>query len=39
MFALLRDGGRIVAVGPTTGRELGTVPGDGYDRLLAAAPW
>jgi hypothetical protein len=39
LFALLRDGGRIVAVDAATGRQLGTVPGDGFDRLLAVAPW
>ena len=39
LFALLRDGGRIVAVDAQTGQRLGTVPGEGYDRLLAVAPW
>jgi hypothetical protein len=39
LFALLRGTGRIVAVDPATGRELGTVPGEGFDRLLAVAPW
>jgi hypothetical protein len=39
LFALLRDGGRIVALDAATGRQLGTVPGEGYDRLLAVAPW
>jgi hypothetical protein len=39
LFALLRDGGRIVAVDTESGRRLGTVPGEGYDRLLAVAPW
>lgn len=39
LFALLRDGGRIVAVDAQTGHRLGTVPGEGYDRLLAVAPW
>ena len=38
LFALLRDA-RIVARDAATGRELGTVPGKGYDRLLAVAPW
>jgi hypothetical protein len=38
LFALLRDGGRIVAVDTATGRRLVTVPGEGYDRLLAVAP-
>lgn len=39
LFALVRDGGRIVAVDAATGRSLGTVPGSGYDQLLAVAPW
>lgn len=39
LFALLRGSGRIVAVDAPTGRELGTVPGEGFDRLLAVAPW
>jgi DNA-binding beta-propeller fold protein YncE len=39
MFALLRTGGRIVALDPATGRILGDVPSGGFDRLLAAAPW
>jgi hypothetical protein len=39
LFALLRDGGRIVAVDARTGHRLGTVSGEGYDRLLAVAPW
>ena len=37
-FALLRDGS-IVARDAATGRELGAVPGQGYDRLLAVAAW
>jgi hypothetical protein len=39
IFALLRNGGRIVALDAATGRTLGDVPGGGFDRLLAAAPW
>jgi hypothetical protein len=39
LFVLLRDGGRIVAVDTGTGRRLGTVPGEGYDRLIAVGPW
>ena len=39
LFALLSDGRRIVAVDAQTGERLGTVPGEGYDRLLAIAPW
>jgi hypothetical protein len=39
LFALVHDGGRIVALLPGTGRDAGAVPGGGFDRLLAAAPW
>ena len=39
LYALTRTGGRIVAVDPETGRELGRVPGEGFERLVAAAPW
>ena len=39
LFALLRGTGRIVAMDPSNGRQLGTVPGEGFDRLLAVAPW
>jgi hypothetical protein len=38
LFALLRDA-TIVASDAATGRELGAVPGQGYDRLLAVAAW
>ena len=38
LFALLRGSGQIVAVDARTGRRLGTVPGAGYDRLVAVAP-
>ncbi|HEY8989392.1 MAG TPA: hypothetical protein VIM39_10255 [Candidatus Limnocylindrales bacterium] len=38
LYALTRTGGRIVAVDRDTGRELGSVPGDGFERLVAAAP-
>ena len=38
LFALLRGSGQIVALDAATGRHLGTVPGAGYDRLLAVAP-
>ena len=37
LFALVR-GGTIVALDARGGRALGTVPGDGYDRLLAVSP-
>jgi len=39
LFALVHNGGRIVALLPGTGRDAGAVPGGGFDRLLAAAPW
>jgi hypothetical protein len=39
IFALLRKDGRVVALDPATGQVLGDVPGSGFDRLLAAAPW
>jgi hypothetical protein len=39
LFALVRGSGEIVAVDASTGRRLGTVPGRGFDRLLAVAPW
>jgi hypothetical protein len=39
LYALLRDGGRIVALDAATGQALGDVPGGGFDRLMAAAPW
>jgi hypothetical protein len=39
LFALLRGSGEIAAIATADGRSLGTVPGSGYDRLLAVAPW
>ena len=38
-FALIRGTGRIVRLATTTGTMLGTVPGSGFDRLLAVIPW
>jgi hypothetical protein len=38
LFALLRSG-EIVALDASSGRQLGAVPGSGYDRLMAVAPW
>ena len=38
LYALLHDG-HIVKLDATTGKRLGTVPGDGYDRLVAVVPW
>jgi uncharacterized protein YjiK len=39
MYALTNPGGQIVKVDTTTGRVLGSVPGNGYDRLVAIVPW
>jgi DNA-binding beta-propeller fold protein YncE len=38
LYALLHDG-HIVKIDTVTGTVLGTVPGDGYDRLVAVVPW
>jgi hypothetical protein len=38
LYALLGDG-HIVKLDAATGKLLGTVPGDGYDRLVAVVPW
>jgi len=38
LFFLIRGSGEIVAVDARTGQRLGTVPGHGFDRLLAVAP-
>jgi hypothetical protein len=39
LFALLADGGRVVAVDAATGALVGELPGAGYDRLVAVVPW
>jgi hypothetical protein len=39
IFGVVHGTGRIVAIDAATGDVLGMVPGDGYDRLLATAPW
>ena len=39
LFALLRPSGEIVALATADGTRLAPVPGRGYDRLLAVAPW
>jgi len=39
LFALLHGGGEIVALDASTGQHLAPVPGSGFDRLLAVAPW
>ena len=38
LFALLHAGGRIVWIDTATGKVEGTVPGDGFDRLVAVVP-
>ena len=38
LYALQHDG-HIVKLDARTGMLLGTVPGDGYDRLVAVVPW
>jgi len=39
LFVLLHAGGRIARVDTATGKVDGTVPGDGFDRLVAIVPW
>jgi hypothetical protein len=39
LYALTAADHLIVKVDTTTGRVLGSVPGDGYDRLVAVVPW
>lgn len=39
LYALLGEGGRIVKLDAGSGELLGEVPGGGYDRLIAVAPW
>ena len=39
LYALLQQGGQIVALDASTGEVLGQVPGDGFDRLVAIVPW
>jgi hypothetical protein len=39
LFALLPDQGRIVKVDVASGQIVATVPGDRFDRLVAAVPW
>lgn len=39
LYVLLHDEGRIVRLDAASGKVLGKVPGDGYDRLLAIVPW
>ena len=38
LYALIRSGGRIVAVDVASGRMVGEVPGYGFDRLVAVFP-
>lgn len=39
LFALVHGSGEIVALDAASGRRLAPVPGSGYDRLVAVAPW
>jgi len=39
IYALVGAGGRIVKLDAATGTVVGQVPGDGFDRLVAVAPW
>jgi DNA-binding beta-propeller fold protein YncE len=39
LYALLHQGGRIVELDAASGAQIGRVPGDGYERLVAAVPW
>jgi hypothetical protein len=39
LYALTAADRRMVKVDTATGRVLGSVPGDGYDRLVAIVPW
>ena len=39
LYALVHQGGRIVALDTASGEVTGQVPGDGYDRLVAVVPW
>jgi hypothetical protein len=39
VYALIHAGGRIVRLDASSGRIVGEVPGDGFDRLAAVVPW
>ena len=39
LYALVHAGGRIVKLDPVSGKQVGQVPGGGFDRLLAVVPW
>jgi hypothetical protein len=39
LYALVRQGGRIVKIDAVAGRILGEVPGSGFDRLVGVVPW
>lgn len=39
LYALLRQGGRIVKIDAVAGRIVGDVPGSGFDRLVGVVPW
>ncbi|HEV7604573.1 MAG TPA: hypothetical protein VGO15_06370 [Candidatus Limnocylindrales bacterium] len=39
LYALVHAGGHIVKLDAVSGKQLGQVPGSGFDRLLAVIPW
>ena len=39
VYALVRDGGRIVQIDAGTGEVLGWAAGEGYDRMVGVVPW
>lgn len=39
LYALVRQGGRIVKIDVGAGRIVGDVPGGGFDRLVGVVPW
>lgn len=39
LYALVRQGGRIVKINAVAGRVLGDIPGSGFDRLVGVVPW
>ena len=39
LYALVHQGGRIIELDAATGKQIGQVPGAGYERLVAVVPW